>query len=745
MKKFNRSKNKKEDKKVGKKVTKKNKKRIILCNSFIVFLMFFLIVRLTWINLVHGNEYRKKAEEQWTKEVEIKAKRGKILDRNGSELAVSGDVYRVDIDLKTLETTIKKRIEKSIKTKTGKVDKKVIEKEETDKLVKDLGAVLNKKPEDILKIIDKKNIIGVELARQIDKATADKIKALDIKGVIISEDTKRYYPNDSLLAHTLGTLDSNGKGLIGLELKYNSVLAGVPGVKIGESNPFGKEDYTEPVQGKDLVLTIDEKIQYLAEKEAKQALKDENAQSVNILVMDPNNGEILAMASEKSFNPNEPRKGFESFSGKNESEKIQQMWRNRIVSNMYEPGSTFKVIVAAAAIEEGVAGNGESYYCAGYKEVAGRRINCWKGEGHGAQTFMQALNNSCNPAFIDIGMKLGKEKLQKYVKAFGFGQSTGIDLPGESKGIIKELDEMSIVDLATISFGQTNAVTMVQLLSAFNATVNGGTLVEPHVMKEITHLDKSGIRVIDEKNEPKKTSVISEETSKKIRAMLQDVVDNGTGKRAFIEGYNVGGKTGTAQTVNSDTGAYGKDKIASFIAEAPSNDPKVTILVTIDGPNATADSGGIVAAPVAKRVLEGIFNYQNPENINFETKSSNSIIVPEVRGKEAKAAEAILKENNLEFQKVGEGKFIKSISPIPGSVIGTGEKVKIELSDKPAHEKEVVVPDFIGFSKEMTEKMLDKIGLIGVFKGEGDLIKEQKEKPGTKVSSASKITFTLKK
>ena len=342
MKKFNRSKNKREDKKVG----KKNKKRIILCNSIIVFLMFFLIVRLTWINLVHGNEYRKKAEEQWTKEVEIKAKRGKILDRNGSELAVSGDVYRVDIDLKTLEATIKKRIEKSIKTKTGKVDKKVIEKEETDKLVKDLGAVLNKKPEDILKIIDKKNIIGVELARQIDKATADKIKALDIKGVIISEDTKRYYPNDSLLAHTLGTLDSNGKGLIGLELKYNSVLAGVPGVKIGESNPFGKEDYTEPVQGKDLVLTIDEKIQYLAEKEAKQALKDENAQSVNILVMDPNNGEILAMASEKSFNPNEPRKGFESFSGKNESEKIQQMWRNRIVSNMYEPGSTFKVIVA---------------------------------------------------------------------------------------------------------------------------------------------------------------------------------------------------------------------------------------------------------------------------------------------------------------------------------------------------------------------------------------------------------------
>lgn len=749
MKKFNRGKNKKKDKKeeikIGKSVTKENTKRIKLCRTVIVWALFFLIGKLAWITLVRGNEYRMKGEEQWTKEVEIKAKRGKILDRNGSELAVSGDVYRVDVDLKTLKSTMEKRIEQAIKSKSGKIDKKAIKEEETDKLVKELGTVLNKKPEDILKIINKKNIVGVELARQIDKATADKIKELNINGVIISDDTKRYYPNDSLLAHTLGTLDSNGKGLIGLELKYNNVLAGVSGVKIGESNPFGKEDYTEPVQGKDLVLTIDEKIQYLAEREAKQALKDENAQSVNILVMDPNNGEVLAMASEKSFNPNEPRKGFESFSGKNESEKIQQMWRNKIVSNMYEPGSTFKVITAAAAIEEGVAGNGESYYCPGYKEVAGRRINCWKREGHGAQTFMQALNNSCNPAFIDIGMKLGKEKLQKYVKAFGFGQSTGIDLPGESKGIIKELEEMSIVDLATISFGQTNAVTMVQLLSAFNATVNGGTLVEPHVMKEITHLDDSGVRVIDEKNEPKKSRVISEETSKKIRAMLQDVVDNGTGKRAFIEGYNVGGKTGTAQTVDSNTGAYGKEKIASFIAEAPSDNPKVTILVTIDGPNATADSGGIVAAPVAKRVLEGIFNYQSPEKINFETKSTNSTIVPEVRGKEVKTAEAILKENNLEFQKVGEGKFVKSISPIPGSVIGTGEKVKIEVSEKPAHEKEVVVPDFIGFSKEMTEKMLNKIGLTGSFKGEGDLIKEQKERPGTKVSSASKITFTLKK
>lgn len=736
---------KKLKKKSKKIVTVQNKNRIYICTAVITIVFGLLVGRLSWLAIFKYDEYGKMAEEQWTKEVEIKAKRGKILDRNGSELAVSGDVYRVDLDLSTLNTAIDGRINKAIKEAEGKVDKEVIKVEQKKKVVDDLSSILGKKPEDVAKIIDKENTVGVELARQIDKTAADKVKALKLNGVIVSEDTKRYYPNDSFLAHTLGTTDSNGKGLIGLELEYNSILAGLPGVRIGESNPFGKESYTEPVQGKDLVLTIDEKIQYIAEREAKKALEEENSESVNVLVMDPNSGEILAMASEKSFNPNDPRKGFESFSGQNESEKIQQMWRNRLVSNIYEPGSTFKVITAAAAIEEGIAGNGETYYCPGYKEVAGRRINCWKAGGHGTQTFTQALNNSCNPAFIDIGMKLGKEKLQKYIEAFGFGKETGLDLPGESKGIIKKLDDMSVVDLATISFGQTNAVTMIQLLTAFNATVNGGTLIEPHVMKEITHLDEGGVRVIDEKNTPEKNTVISEETSKKIRAMLQDVVDNGTGKRTYIDGYNVGGKTGTAQTVNADTGAYGQNKIASFIAEAPSDNPKVTVLVTVDSPKASSDSGGLVAAPVVKRILEGIFNYQAPENLNFDTKSTKAVIVPEVRGKEVAVAETILKESNLEFEKIGEGKFIKSMNPIPGSFIGQGEKVKIELSKNPAHDKNIVIPDFIGFSKEMTEKLINKIGLSATFKGEGNLIKEQKEKAGTKVKVGDKVTFTLQK
>lgn len=726
-----------------KKVTYDNKKRITIMTMILFGGILAISIRLVYLTTFKADEYGRMAKEQWSETAEVKAKRGMVLDRNGIELAVSADVYRVDLDLESLTKDIDGRVNKVVKEKAGKIDKNQIKDEKQKEIAAELAKILEKKPEDIIKTINRKDVRGVELARQISKEQADEIKAMELKGVLISQDTKRYYPNGSLLAHTLGSIDSNGKGLIGLELQYEKILAGIPGVKIGESNPFGKESYTEPVQGKDLVLTIDQKIQHLVEKEAKLALETENADSVNILVMDPNTGEILAMANEKSFDPNEPRKGFESFDGKNESEKIQQMWRNKVVSNIYEPGSTFKVIVAAAAIEEGIAGNGEGYYCAGFKEIAGRRINCWKGEGHGAQTFNQALNNSCNPAFMDIGMKLGKEKLQKYIIDFGFGEITGLDLPGESKGIIKNLEEMSIVDLATISFGQTNAVTMVQLLSAFNATINGGELIKPHVMKEITHLDSSGVRVIDEGTTIDRKTVISEETSKKIREMLQNVVDKGTGKNAYIEGYNVGGKTGTAQTVDINTGAYGKNKIASFIAEAPSDNPKVSVLVTIDGPKSTSEAGGTVAAPVAKRILEGIFNHQAAEDLTFETDLSKSVIVPEVRGKELNVGEKILIEDGLKLEKSGEGKFIKSINPIPGSVIAQGETVKIELSNKPAHEKNVVVPDFTGFSKDMTEKLVKKIGLTAIFKGEGDLVKTQKEKVGSKINAGDKITFTL--
>lgn len=732
-------------KNIKKKINAKNKGRIFGLGACIVFGMFLLSLRLAWITVFKGDEYSKLATEQWTKEVEVKAKRGRILDRNSIDLAVSGDVYRVDLDLKTLRETLGNIITKEIKNREGKIDKDQITLEQKDKLASSLAEILEKNKEDIIKLIDNRDINAAELARQIDKEKADKIKELKIRGIIVADDTKRYYPNGSLLAHGLGTIDSNGKGLIGLELQYDSILSGVSGVKIGENSPFGNESYTSPVQGKDLILTIDQKIQHIAEKEAKKALEEENSESVNILVMDPTNGEILAMASEKSFDPNNPRENFESFSGQNDGEKIQQMWRNKIVSDIYEPGSTFKVIMAAAGIEEGIAGKGESYYCSGFKKIDGRIIHCWKREGHGAQSFEEILNNSCNPGFMDIGMKLGKEKVQKYVEAFGFGNLTGIDLPGESKGIIKKLEDMSLVDLATISFGQTNAVTMVQLLTAFNATVNGGYLITPHINKEITHLDKSGVRVIDEKYEAEKTNVISEETSKKIREMLQLVVDKGTGKKAFIEGYNVGGKTGTAQTVDSSTGTYGKNKIASFIAEAPSDNPKVTVLVTVDAPKATAESGGTVAAPVAKRILESIFNYNSPESLTFETNLSKSVIVPEVRGKEISIVEGILKENKLNFEKTSEGNFVKSINPIPGSIIGEGETVKIELSNKASHEKEIIVPDFLGYSKEMAEKLAKNIGLNVSFKGEGDLIQSQTEKSGTKVKSGTKIVFNLKK
>lgn len=645
------------------KAKKKNKKiklnegRVLAFLLAIVILFLALSGRLLYISIFRSKDYKAMAEEQWTNEIQIDARRGRILDRNNRELAVTANVFRVDLDLITL--------------------RKYIDKKDTDniEIAKLLAEALEMDEEKVLSRIELTYPSGnpansATLIRRIEKEKADKVKELDINGVIVSEDTKRYYPNGDFLSHTLGTTNADGEGLSGLELYYNEELMGIPGVRVSEvsgnstSNPYSETSFTPPVDGKDMTLTIDENIQYFVEKVAEDALKKHNADSVSIAVMNPNNGEILGMVNKPGFNPNNPYEGSEAFKGKDESAKLQNMWRNTIVSDAFEPGSIFKIITSIAAIEENIAGKDEVYYCDGSLNVAGKNIKCWKPGGHGVQNFNQTLENSCNVAFMEMGAKLGAEKLNEYIKLFGFGTQSGIDLPGEATGIVKNVEDISAVDLATISFGQTNTMNGIQFMTALNAVANGGDLIQPHIMKELSHKDDNGTKIIDEVFVPKiQENIVDEKSTMRVKEALESTVSNGSSKDAGIEGIKVAGKTGTAEKVDPETGTYGAGYIASFAGFAPYDNPQVSLIVIIDNPKNGEHFGGIVAAPFAGELFNNIFNYISLNEGQLDAKDE-SVIIPDLRGDKVTSAEKTLNELGVNCVIEGDGTFVTSVTPI---------------------------------------------------------------------------------
>ena len=647
------------------KAKKKNKKiklnegRVLAFLLAIAILFLALSGRLLYISIFRSKDYKAMAEEQWTNEIQIDARRGRILDRNNRELAVTANVFRVDLDLITL--------------------RKYIDKKDTDniEIAKLLAEALEMDEEKVLSRIELTYPSGnpansATLIRRIEKEKADKVKELDINGVIVSEDTKRYYPNGDFLSHTLGTTNADGEGLSGLELYYNEELMGIPGVRVSEvsgnstSNPYSETSFTPPVDGKDMTLTIDENIQYFVEKVAEDALKKHNADSVSIAVMNPNNGEILGMVNKPGFNPNNPYEGSEAFKGKDESAKLQNMWRNTIVSDAFEPGSIFKIITSIAAIEENIAGKDEVYYCDGSLNVAGKNIKCWKPGGHGVQNFNQTLENSCNVAFMEMGAKLGAEKLNEYIKLFGFGTQSGIDLPGEATGIVKNVEDISAVDLATISFGQTNTMNGIQFMTALNAVANGGDLIQPHIMKELSHKDDNGTKIIDEVFVPKiQENIVDEKSTMRVKEALESTVSNGSSKDAGIEGIKVAGKTGTAEKVDPETGTYGAGYIASFAGFAPYDNPQVSLIVIIDNPKNGEHFGGIVAAPFAGELFNNIFNYISLNEGQLDAKDE-SVIIPDLRGDKVTSAEKTLNELGVNCVIEGDGTFVTSVTPIPG-------------------------------------------------------------------------------
>ncbi|MDK0903740.1 stage V sporulation protein D [Clostridium perfringens] len=724
------------------KAKKKNKKiklnegRVLAFLLAIVILFLALSGRLLYISIFRSKDYKAMAEEQWTNEIQIDARRGRILDRNNRELAVTANVFRVDLDLITL--------------------RKYIDKKDTDniEIAKLLAEALEMDEEKVLSRIELTYPSGnpansATLIRRIEKEKADKVKELDINGVIVSEDTKRYYPNGDFLSHTLGTTNADGEGLSGLELYYNEELMGIPGVRVSEvsgnstSNPYSETSFTPPVDGKDMTLTIDENIQYFVEKVAEDALKKHNADSVSIAVMNPNNGEILGMVNKPGFNPNNPYEGSEAFKGKDESAKLQNMWRNTIVSDAFEPGSIFKIITSIAAIEENIAGKDEVYYCDGSLNVAGKNIKCWKPGGHGVQNFNQTLENSCNVAFMEMGAKLGAEKLNEYIKLFGFGTQSGIDLPGEATGIVKNVEDISAVDLATISFGQTNTMNGIQFMTALNAVANGGDLIQPHIMKELSHKDDNGTKIIDEVFVPKiQENIVDEKSTMRVKEALESTVSNGSSKDAGIEGIKVAGKTGTAEKVDPETGTYGAGYIASFAGFAPYDNPQVSLIVIIDNPKNGEHFGGIVAAPFAGELFNNIFNYISLNEGQLDAKEE-SLIIPDLRGDKVTSAEKTLNELGINCVIEGDGTFITSITPVPGYKVKKGDSITLHAGSRfDRNEKEIVVPDFRKLNKEEAEEILKSLGLKGEFEGEGE-IKEQSISAGEIIKSGDKIKFKL--
>ena len=724
------------------KAKKKNKKiklnegRVLAFLLAIVILFLALSGRLLYISIFRSKDYKAMAEEQWTNEIQIDARRGRILDRNNRELAVTANVFRVDLDLITL--------------------RKYIDKKDTDniEIAKLLAEALEMDEEKVLSRIELTYPSGNQansatLIRRIEKEKADKVKELDINGVIVSEDTKRYYPNGDFLSHTLGTTNADGEGLSGLELYYNEELMGIPGVRVSEvsgnstSNPYSETSFTPPVDGKDMTLTIDENIQYFVEKVAEDALNKHNADSVSIAVMNPNNGEILGMVNKPGFNPNNPYEGSEAFKGKDESAKLQNMWRNTIVSDAFEPGSIFKIITSIAAIEENIAGKDEVYYCDGSLNVAGKNIKCWKPGGHGVQNFNQTLENSCNVAFMEMGAKLGAEKLNEYIKLFGFGTQSGIDLPGEATGIVKNVEDISAVDLATISFGQTNTMNGIQFMTALNAVANGGDLIQPHIMKELSHKDNNGTKIIDEVFVPKiQENIVDEKSTMRVKEALESTVSNGSSKDAGIEGIKVAGKTGTAEKVDPETGTYGAGYIASFAGFAPYDNPQVSLIVIIDNPKNGEHFGGIVAAPFAGELFNNIFNYISLNEGQLDAKDE-SVIIPDLRGDKVTSAEKTLNELGINCVIEGDGTFVTSVTPIPGYKVKKGDSITLYAGSRfDRNEKEIVVPDFRKLNKEEAEEILKYLGLKGEFEGEGE-IKEQSISAGEIIKSGDKIKFKL--
>lgn len=578
------------------------KNRLVVLAIVISILIFALIIRLGYLQIVKGENFSTMAVQQWTRDIVLNPQRGDIYDRNGKKLVTNISLYTVSAI-------------------PSQIDKK-----DHDKYIEEISNILEIEKEKVDTAI-KSDSSWSEIERYVDIEKAELLKEEKFAGISIDETSKRYYPFGDFLAGVLGNTNRDGIGQYGIESYFNGELMGTPGrwIKTVDGNkmelPYNYQKKYEEEDGKNLVLTIDETIQHYAEKGAEKALKDNEAKNASVIVMDPKSGDILAMASKPDYDPNErmtmdydpnmpwidlgenQKKEFDEKSWQEKETDLYDMWKNPLISDIYEPGSTFKVLLLAASLEEGITDLNDTFYCDGVVTEVPGNITCMK--SHGAQTLSEAVRNSCNEMAVQLGLRLGKEKFNEYVRSFGIGQVTDIDLPSEIGGLLKDPKSMGDVDLATMSFGQGVAVTPLQLINSISSIANDGKVMKPNIVKSI--IDDEGNEI--EKNESTYIrQAVSKETAETVLEILEKVVVD---SKASIPGYRVGGKTGTAQKVIDGKYANGK-YISSFIGMAPIDDPRIVVLTIIDEP--TPDRpyyGGTIAAPIAKRVIEDTLTYLN--------------------------------------------------------------------------------------------------------------------------------------
>lgn len=713
------------------------RKRMFYVLLFFTTLLIMLVLYILKLNIVDGEKLRTGAIEQQTRDYQVSSARGTIYDRNGKTLAVSSSAETITVNPKEIAAA----------------------GYDVDGLANKFAEILELNAEDVKPKLTK-NAQDVEIKRKVETEVADKIRELNLKGVYFKEDTKRYYPYGTFASHVIGFTGRDNQGLGGIEMVYDDELSGVPGRVVtlknahGTDMPFQEERHIDSENGLNVVLTIDEAIQHFAEKHLENVYNEtEAAEGAACIVMDVKTGEVLAMAALPNFDLNSPNElidkvtlnRLKKLGSGEEYEKAltnakNKMWRNKAVVDSYEPGSCFKIMTMSMALEEGVVTPEDHFFCPGYKIVEDRRISCAERSGHGAETFKDGVKNSCNPVFIEVGQRVGIDKFKQYYKAFGFNDKTGFDLPGEANGVFYTDEQFKTVELATASFGQGPKVTPLQLISAVSAVANGGNLMKPHVVKELTNDEGTVVKKI----EPTLVrQIVSEETSKTVRELLENAVNVGSGQNAYIKGYRVAGKTGTSEKIPRGQGKY----VASFLGFAPANDPKVACLVVVDEPSLGSYYGGAVAAPVVGKILEDTLKYLGVEpQYTTEEKTTIDISVPDVTGLEVSVAKKKLEDMGLKHTVIGSGEKVLSQMPSSRATVSSGSVIVL-YTESSAGDEKVAVPDVKNKSLASVKSILSSKGLnlsivgAGATGSDSDRTVAEKQTPeaGTEVERGSVV------
>ncbi len=710
----------------------------------------------------NGKSYAQLALDNQLKDYTITPVRGAIYDRNFKVLAQNATCWMLDL----YPSEIKKLENDNTASQTGAERAEALR----NLLADNLSLILDMNRETIYNYT-KKNVSYVCVKRKIEKEQADLISAFiadnKLSCISLATDTKRYYPYGNFASALLGFTGVDNQGLYGAELYYDELLKGTPGRIISLKNginvnmPSEYETTIDATDGSSLVLTIDEVVQLYLEKHLEAAVEDHNVTNRAAgIIMDVNTGAILAIAAKGDFDPNDPftidseaiseklsRLSPEDYS---DALKVAQnnQWRNKITGEVYEPGSVFKIITAAAALEEKVVNLTETFTCRGFLQVADRRISCWKTDGsHGTQTFGKAICNSCNPVFMTIAARLGPTKFMEYYEAFGLTEKTGVDFPGEEIGIAHNVENMGPVELAVSSFGQTFKITPLQMISAVSAVANGGKLMQPYIVKNVISADG----VVEKTTTPSvKRQAISEETSRTMRELLEEVVNTGSGRNAYVAGYRVAGKTGTSEKTDlyDEEGNKLEEVIASFCGFAPADDPQIAILVILDQPHSFSNFGGQIAAPLVADILEDVMPYLGVEPIYTEEELANlSVTTPDLTAKSKSAAEKAVANKGLKIKSVGSGETVLYQVPAPGTAIPKGGTVVAVFNSEPV--KKVVVPDLTGDSvgtanSKLTNRDLN-VSIVGARAGSSEAtIASQSPAAGTEAEIGTVVEIRLR-